>query len=382
MSQIPLYNLILIGPLPRGPSGRDKSKNPVNGYLPNKLGTMENIKMKLSNRGPWSALLVLWIFVSYPLPVVSYEVWIGTLGWQQDMVTRPDEWARTAELVEGLNVNWARGQKDDNRLDSSRRGEVIARLTKARNHAYQVLPHGAGPITAEKDWQGIFDRASQYGYTLEYLLTYSSGPGKIWKPAEHELLRKWLDQHGHSNTKIAFIARSGHGTLERSVVQGNAIECDLTSWKENKGGRHELLRWMADPSNPATKGEKIFIHCHLNYGQANNEADLVDVWAGARLMVRDIGRDVLNTEELRKVFQSDRLVFCFFGGNWTTRHIALLPELVDERTYAQSYTGLLLSLIEQRDLFEGRFGSFPSDAQCRSTDRVIPQVTFQPFGAR
>lgn len=131
---------------------------------------------------------------------------------------------------------------------------------------------------------------------------------------------------------------------------------------------------MADPSNPATKGEKIFIHCHLNFGQAKNQADLADVWAGARLMVRDIGRDVLNTDELREVFQSDRIVFCFFGGNWATRHITLLPELIDDRTYAKSYTGLLLSLIEQRDLFEGRLGSFPCDAQCKSTDRVILQT--------
>ena len=336
--------------------------------------------MKSYNRRTWSGLLVLWAFVSCPMPVQAYEVWIGTLGWQQGMLTRPNEWARTAEVVEGLNVNWAFGQEDDNRLDKSRRCEVIARFTKARNHAYQVIPHGAGPITAENDWQGVFDRASRYGYRLEYLLTYSSGPGKSWKPAEHELLRKWLDQHGHGSSKIAFIARSAHGTLERSVVQGNGIECDLTSWKENKGGRHELLRWMADPSNPATKGEKTFIHCHLNHGQAKNEADLVDVWAHARLMVRDIGRDVLNTDELRKVFQSDRLVFCFFGGNWTTRHITLLPEVIDDRTYAKSYTGLLLSLIEQRDLFEGRSGSFPSDAQCNSTDRVILQKNALPFG--
>lgn len=336
--------------------------------------------MKLHNRIAWSGILVLGAFVSCPMHAQAYEVWIGTLGWQQGLYTKPSEWARTAELVEGLNVNWAPGQKDDNRLDKARRGEVVARLTRAKNHAYQVQPHGAKAITAKSEWQSAFDRATGYGYKLDYLHTYSSGPAKSWKAAEHELLRKWLDQHGHGGVKISFNGRSGHGQLERSVVQGNGIECDLKSWKENKGGRHELLRWMADPKNPATQGEKIFIHCHLNYGKGSNPADLVDVWAGARLMVRDIGRDVLNTDELRKVFRSDRLVFCFFGGNWTTPGISLLPEVKNDQTYAESYTGLLLSLIEQRDLFEGGSGLFPSDAQCKSFDRVIPQKKAPPVG--
>lgn len=303
----------------------------------------------------------------------AYEVWMGTLGWEQGMVDHPAEWERTAALVEGLNVNWAHGQKDDDRLNKSLRGEVVARFAKAKDHAYQVTPHGSSRVTEEKDWQGAFDRAADYGYKLEYLYTYSAGPGKNWKPEEHELMRKWLDKNNHGDAKIAFNGRSGKGQVERPVVQGNGIECDLTSWKENKGGRHELLRWMADPNNPATKGEKIFIHCHLNFGKGSNVADLVDAWAGARRMVRDIGRDVLNTEELQKVFRSDRLVFSFFGGNWTTPEISLLPEIKNDHTYAESCTGLLLSLIEQRDAFGGATGFFPSDEQCNSFERAVPQ---------
>jgi hypothetical protein len=100
-----------------------------------------------------------------------------------------------------------------------------------------------------------------------------------------------------------------------------------------------------------------------------NPKDLVDVWAAARMMVRDIGRDVMNTPELKEAFRSDRVVFAFFGGNWTTPEITLLPETTDENTYAESYTGLLLSLLEQRDLFEGRLGDFPSNEQCGSFKR-------------
>ncbi len=303
----------------------------------------------------------------------AYEVWMGTLGWQQGMHGHPEQWSRTAELVDGLNVNWARGQQDPKGLDRNLREEVIARFTKAKSHAYQVVPHGDGPITPQSDWRRSFDRADAYGYKLEYLYTYSSGPGKNWKASEHELLRQWLDQNGHAGVKIAYNARSGHGHLERGVVQGGGIECDLRSWKENRGKRHELLRWMADPSNPAMQGEKIVIHCHLNYGQSSDAADLVDAWAGARLMVRDIGRDVMNTEALREVFRSDRLVFAFFGGNWTTPEISLLPETASNGAYAESYTGLLLSLLEQREMFAGRAGSFPNDERCKSMARDAPQ---------
>jgi len=123
---------------------------------------------------------------------------------------------------------------------------------------------------------------------------------------------------------------------------------------------------MADPNNPAMRGEKTIIHCHLNFGHASDPEDLVDVWAAARRMVRDIGRDVMNTPELQNAFRSDNFVFAFFGGNWTTPEIALLPETLDENTYAESYTGLLLSLLEQCPLFEGRSGEFPSDEQCKS----------------
>ena len=307
-----------------------------------------------------------------PMSSYGYEVWMGTFGWEKAMAASPEQWAGTAAAVDGLNVNWAPGHQRAARLNPTDRKAVVGRFTKAKDHAYQVVPHGTGPKTEASEWQRSFSRADDYGYKLEYLYTYSSGPEKNWKTEEHEMLRKWLDRNGHADVKIAFNGRSGHGVLERPTVQGNGIECDLQSWKENKGGRHELLRWMADPGNAATKGEKIVIHCHLDYGKGDNPADLVDVWAGARLMVRDIGRDVLNTEALQEVFRSDRLVFAFFGGNWTTPEITLLPETKDSNTYAESYTGLLLSLVEQRDLFGGHLGSFPSDEQCKSFVRVPP----------
>src|SRR4030042_1217395 len=105
------------------------------------------------------------------------------------MYDNPGEWARTAALVDGLNVNWAPGLKDNNRLNKTFRDAVIARFTKAQRHAYQVVPHGNGPVTPDNDWRGIFSRADAYGYNLEYLYTYSSGPGKNWQANEHELLR-------------------------------------------------------------------------------------------------------------------------------------------------------------------------------------------------
>ncbi len=299
----------------------------------------------------------------------AYEVWMGTLGWQQEMHDHPEDWARTAALVEGLNVNWGRGMPDPFRLKPDFRDEVIAKFSKAKMNASQVVPHGAGTITAQSDWQRSFDRADSMGYKLEHLYTYNGGKGKTWSEDDHKLLRAWLDRNGHEDVKIAFNARAGHGQLERSVIQGGGIECDLQSWKDDKGGRHELLRWMANPSNPAMRGEKIIIHCHLNFGHPSNPKDLVDVWAAARMMVRDIGRDVMNTPELKEAFRSDKIVFAFFGGNWTTPEITLLPEITDDNTYAESYTGLLLSLLEQRDLFEGRLGDFPSNEQCASFKR-------------
>lgn len=304
-----------------------------------------------------------------PAACQAYEVWIGTLGWQQRMHDHPNEWKRTAAMVEGLNVNWGPGVTDAGRLKPESRARVIAMLEIAKENASQVLPHRKGTIDDASEWRRPFDLANSMGYRLKHLYTYNGGKGRTWSAAEHGLLRSWLDRNGHGEVAIAFNARSGHGQLERPVIQGGGIECDLASWGENKGSRHELLRWMTDPSNPAMRGEKSIIHCHLNRGHASDPQDLVGVWAAARLMVRDVGRDVMNTPELREVFRSDKLVFAFFGGNWTSSGITLLPETKDENTYAESYTGLLLSLLEQRDRFEGRSGDFPSDDWCASFER-------------
>jgi hypothetical protein len=330
---------------------------------------MKKAKMKTLGNLPCLIPLVAAVLVCNAMTCHAYEVWIGTLGWQQRMHEHPEDWARTAALVEGLNVNWGRGQKDPDRLNPVSRKDVISRFSKAKMNASQVLPHGIEPITNESDWQRAFDRADSMGYKLEHLYTYNGGKGKVWSESDHKLLRAWLDRKGHENVKIAFNVRAGHGQLERPVIQGGGIECDLQSWKDNKGGRHELLRWMANPNNPAMRGEKTIIHCHLNFGHASDPKDLVDVWAAARLMVRDIGRDVMNTPELKEAFRSDNFVFAFFGGNWTTPEIALIPETSAEDTYAETYTGLLLSLLEQRDLFEGHSGEFPSDDLCRSFKR-------------
>ncbi len=333
---------------------------------------MKQLNRSSKVKSPVVVPLMLAALLGFQGHSYGYEVWMGTLGWDKAMATSPEKWAGTAAAVEGLNVNWAPGKDKGNRLSPADRKAVIERFAKAKEHAYQVMPHGTGRKTEESEWQRPFHRADDYGYKLDYLYTYSAGRGKVWKTEDHKILRKWLDDNGQAEVKIAYNGRSGQGRLERPTIEANGIECDLTSWKENKGGRHELLRWMADPENAETKDEKIIIHCHLNFGKATNQEDLVDAWAGARLMVRDIGRDVLNTPALRKVFRSDRLVFAFFGTNWTTPEITLLPETKDSAHYAESYTGLMLSLVEQRDLFDGQSGSFPSDEQCKSFARVAP----------
>jgi hypothetical protein len=129
---------------------------------------------------------------------------MGTLGWQQKMHDQPEDWARTAALVEGLNVNWGRGQSDPGRLKPDFRDEVIAKFSKAKLKASQVVPHGDGPITDESDWQRAFDRADSMGYKLEHLYTYNGGKGKTWSEGDHKLLRAWLDRNGHEEVKHRF----------------------------------------------------------------------------------------------------------------------------------------------------------------------------------
>jgi hypothetical protein len=231
-----------------------------------------------------------------------------------------------------------------------------------------LQPASSSPVTTNSDFSGPFNTASNYGYTIESIYTYNAGTGQTWKEDEHLILRDWLDTHGHADVKVAFNARAGTSQLTRPVIEAQGIECDLTSFNDNKGGRFETLQWMA--TNSATAGEQFGLHCHCNFAQGVVEPDGVGRWVWARRTVRNVARDILNTPAMLAEFRTNRMTFAFFAADFSDpTEMLLLPETQDGGTYGETYTGLLLSIIEQRAWFEGLLGGFPTDADCENFAR-------------
>jgi hypothetical protein len=210
-------------------------------------------------------------------------------------------------------------------------------------------------------------RATDWGYTIRYFMIYhqrNSETGKIesWSEADVELLRGWMDDHGYESVKLIYNARSfdSRGLATHEAIDGILNEGNTEYWAINKAGRHDLLRW-ADTA-AAVKYKPFFfqITVHHNYdGNAYSEV---------RKMVRSISADILgDTTWIRK----DNVVFLPMVYESFPASFPFLPEhIADGSQYGNSMSGLLLSLIEQRDKFEGR-GGLISESECESFTRSV-----------
>jgi hypothetical protein len=304
----------------------------------------------------------------------AFQVWTSTCKTPKTVLAHPDEWRVVAAQVQGLNVNFAPGSVNKPSRDQWR--QIVARYTTARTNVYQTWAHPEGDYSdsqAEQFVTETLNRAKDWGYSVRFILLYDKGrendAGKrrisTWTTNEVQRLRTWMDQHGHQDIKLIYNARN-YSPRSRSLLESPAIAAALNEgcteyWQSNKAGRQDLLRWFT--TNALTRDKPFFFQITVHHDFDSN------AFAATRLMVRSISADILKSTDW---IRTDKAIFLPMVYPDYPEQFPFLPQFTpDGAAYGDSMCGLLCSLVEQKDLFEGRAAEgLISVAQCKSRSRI------------
>jgi len=311
---------------------------------------------------------VLALFIGALPSLPAYQVWTSTCKTPKTVLEHPEQWSVVAAGVQGLNCNFAPGSV--NKPSGEQWKQILARYTVAHTSTYGPWARSGGAITdtvISNHVSGVMRRAEAWGYTIHYLMLYDHRADKgginKWTDDDVRRLRAWLDGHGYASIKLMYNARSfgSKDLLLNPAIAAALNEGNTTYWRENKAGRRDLLKWFV--TNPATKDKEFFF-------QITEHHDFqADPFVATRLMIRSISADILGSTDW---VRTDKVIFLPMTYQDYPTNFPFLPQYAPTgNDYGQSMSGLLGSLIEQKDLFEGRGADgLISVAQCNSYSRT------------
>ncbi len=312
-------------------------------------------------------LLVMGI-ASITTTLPAYQVWSSPCRTPRSILDTPEQWSVMAPRLQGFNLNFAPGMFQPRGTEWQ---QILSKFTTARSETYAPWNHPDFPITKAlaTDWiQKVLDRGIQFGYTdIKY--AFLTDTQTKWTDTEIQIFRDALVDMGRADIGIAFNARSGSAgnqvTLSLPIVTCGINEAQPEYWAINKGGRRDLLVWFT--STAATKNKPFIFHTtvHHNWNDGIGNFGNNDGFEAVRLMLRSISADILGSTDWIKTDKAiiQAMTYDDYPAVWP-----YLPETNNSGgRYGTSMTGLLLSLIEQRDRFEGRgAGGLISVAGCNS----------------
>ena len=318
----------------------------------------------------------------------GYEVWIGTSCTPKNAALKPETWSKTAILVTGLNINTADikptiGTPSENEEPCS--GTDWKKIFKVYGTAAQngMVPLPRSAVKSETyPARKTIGESLQVKITQGYNLGYGIGSIMIydnamtvngdrvlfnWTSDEIYEIRNWLDSNGHTDISIMYDARNNSKAVKdkcsHPAIGDILLEAEPSKWYENAGSRQELLKWLTSDSK--TKDKRYVFQIPLSgfnepFGNPSGFQQLRRwmIWLGTELM--DMKFMCSNKVVILPVTYNDP-TFTFY------------PETDDDGHYANTLTGLVLSLIEQKSLFEGLDTHLPTQADADSYVRTIPQ---------
>ncbi len=185
----------------------------------------------------------------------------------------------------------------------------------------------------------------------------------LWKGSDFQLVRDWLDAHGHKDVGLMYNCRSDSRkqNLKHPAIAAGLNEGSVSKWISGQSGRHELLKWVS--TEPGVRDKPFIFHLTLHH-DFNSESG--GAYAKTRQFIRSIGKDILKSTAW---LQGSNVVIMPMSYKDFPETFPFLPELENNSTYGNSFAGLILSLIEQEPLFTGRNGKIISEEQCKSRVR-------------
>ena len=320
-------------------------------------------------------LLIGVIFCALP-SAHAYQVWTSTCKTPRQVLDAPDQWELMAKGIQGLNLNYSPAIGNDSNPSTEQWRQILTNYTTARSITFVPWNHPDTNVVttnAMVDWvNGQLARGSTYGYTdIKYV--FMTDTEIQWSDNDIRAMRGVLNGMGRTNIGILFNARNlseaNKTTLSMPEVAAGVNEGSPDKWASNTAGRQDLLRWFT--TNNATKNKPLFfqltVHHNWNDGVENFGSN--DVYQAVRLFVRSIAADILQSTNW---IGTDKAIILPMTYDPFPTNFPFLPERnLAGDAYGNSMSGTLLSLIEQRNLFEGRApGGLISVAQCKSFART------------
>ena len=305
----------------------------------------------------------------------AYEVWMGTHLSTHTMATTPADWSLTASKLEGININ--RAPHDTDPATTADWQSMLPRYTNAGSKMVEMarseptknpalVDELAFPAIAAELTQKV-QEARNYGFSFNILMFYDEtgtyqGTDYLyeWTNTEVQYLRDWLDSNGLPDVKLMWNVRNNSTRNQQMaanpVVDMVEIEASTTALLANTNNQVTFFTWFWN--NPATVNKRIAL-------QIPRTLDSITQYAGTRRVAQMLG-GIIGYGDAG--MRSSRLVFLPVTYNDNYPYI---PEFNSPTSYKNTLTSICLSLIEQRDLFEGRLPTLPTVAHADSLSRNL-----------
>jgi hypothetical protein len=324
---------------------------------------------------------LIWMLIWAILTVhaSAYEVWIGTHLMRSSDATNLSTWELTASQVDGININ--RAPNDTDPASNNEYRTIFAQFTNARSAITEFARSQATRNPAETDelafpsiaarLEEIFNFENSFGYDLTAIMFYDErgtfqGTEYLyeWTDIEIQYLRDWLDQNGHADVELKWNVRNNSSRNQqiaaKPIVDSVEIEASTTALLNNTNNQITFFTWFWN--NPATANKSIALQIPRSLpGDPTNQI------RGTRRVAQMLGGIIGYGED---GMRSNRLIFLpvTYGDTYP-----FAPEFIDNgATYTNTLSSIALSLIEQRELFEGRLPQLPTVADADNLTRTAP----------
>lgn len=307
----------------------------------------------------------------------AYEVWIGTHLMRSSDATNLSTWELTASQVDGFNVN--RAPHDTDPASNNEYRTIFRQFTNSRNAITEFARSQATRDPAKTDelafpsiaarLEEIFAFESSFAYDLTAIMFYDErgtfqGTEYLyeWTDIEIQYLRDWLDANGHPDVELKWNVRNNSSRNQqiaaKAIVDSVEIEASTTALLNNTNNQITFFTWFWN--NPATANKSIAL-------QIPRTLDSLNQIRGTRRVAQMIGGIIGYGEN---GMRSNRLIFLPVTYN---DNYPFAPEFIDNgASYTNTLSSIALSLIEQRELFEGRLPQLPTVADADDLTRTVP----------
>lgn len=321
-------------------------------------------------------------------PLNAYEVWLGTHKWEGAAADNLNQWNRAIEQIDGINYVLLDSRPNRPAGDGANASDwntMIAPIDQATTGMGEIARSQYQPAqsrTLAERLQNEFATVENRGGVIDIMMLYDeerNGTVYNFTLEDAQEVRDWLDNNGEAHVTLCFNLRNNDqerlALAQQPIFDSVMIEASATRWVEDRFNLHTLLQDLW--TDPRTSAKDIHFQIPRSEspgtvsqrdGKPTSPINQYIETRRALWTIKDLMGDAF--------MQSDQAIFivCNYGDTFPT-----YPETENNGTrYVNSKSGIALSLIEQRAIFEGRTGVV-DEALCASYDRF--EVTLAPdFG--